>query len=64
MNWVFSLSVRIKRLSDYRKLVPFTLKTRQSGVRDGHQSGACATTRGGFLSFAVPSMVAWSTASQ
>jgi len=28
------------------KLVSFTIKTRQSGVWDGHQSGACAITRG------------------
>jgi len=36
-------------LSDYLKLVPFTLKIRQSRVREGHQSGACATTHGSLL---------------
>src|SRR5277367_4370641 len=33
-------------LSDYPKLVPFTLEIRHSSVQDGHQSGACATTQG------------------
>jgi hypothetical protein len=37
-------TVRIMGLSDYPKLVPFTLRIRQSGVRNGRQSGACATT--------------------
>jgi hypothetical protein len=32
--------------SDYPKLVPFTLKIRQARVRDGDQSGDCATTQG------------------